>query len=519
MYFALLAVLPLGPWDLVRVDAPDHPDAVATSRAGSLLLAPPSDGAWRVAPVAEIDLETDAMAPFDMDDAPRADAWSAIEALEALDVAPWHAAGFQGDGVKVAVFDIQWFGVDRYPHAAELGAFETHDCFRHKSCELPIDPLDPTFGFESGGHGTACAQVIRDIAPEAELHLVRVSSLTSLENAVDWAIREGVDVVSMSMSFFNESFSDGTGAINDQMDALAAAGVLMVTSAGNYADEHRIEPFSDLDGDDRHDFPWGTPYLPVEFGAGTKRVNLVWDDFTNCGDTDLDIYAYDEDGRLIGRSTERQERGGESCSPVERLNVWMRRSGTAWLVVHRAAGSPNTRFDLLARGGDVYGAIPQGSVTDPGNHPSVFTVGAVRANERYGVNGPEGFSSHGPTASGLDKPDIGGPNGLTTTIYGPANFYGTSAATPAVTGALAVLMSADPTLDAFGAADHLKASALRERAVDGAASTGLGAGRARLPPPGATRGGCGGGAAGLALLPLLGLRRRQRADTLTPLDV
>ena len=52
----------------------------------------------------------------------------------------------------------------------------------------------------------ARAEVIRDIAPDADIHLVRVLGQTSLENAVDWAIREDVDFISMSLPFFNESF-------------------------------------------------------------------------------------------------------------------------------------------------------------------------------------------------------------------------------------------------------------------------------------------------------------------------
>ena len=35
----------------------------------------------------------------------------------------------------------------------------------------------------------------------------------------------------MSMSFFNESFYDGTGSIADAMDVLSAGGTLMVASA------------------------------------------------------------------------------------------------------------------------------------------------------------------------------------------------------------------------------------------------------------------------------------------------
>lgn len=519
---ALLATLPLSVWGLVRVDVPDHPDAEATSRRGSTLLEPPAEGPWRVEPVPEIDAEFDLMGdPATWGDLPTLDDdlgdWASEEAVDVMRVRPWHDAGFTGQGVSIAVFDIQWFGTDLYPALDEMSDYETHDCFRHRSCELPIDHLDPRYGFEAGGHGVACAQVIHDVAPGASLHFVRVSSLTTLENAVDWAIREGVDVVSMSMSFFNNGFYDGTGEINDQMEELAAAGILMVTSAGNYATEHWSGAFVDDDGDGRHEFPGGTETLAVELGSGSRRVQLIWDDFNNCGDTDLDLYAYDSEGRLVGRSTDDQRPDSESCAPVERMDVAVAERGVFDLVVHRKYGSSNVDFDLLARNGDVVGGRAHGSVTDPGTSAAVLTVGAIRANDTYAVNGPEGFSSHGPTHAGLRKPEISGPNGLTTSVYGPGNFYGTSASTPSVAGAIAVLMSADPTLGPREAADWLVAAAVRDEALDESVHTGLGLGRARLPPP-QTLGsrGCGGGAAA-GLFPVLALfglrRRREQADT------
>src|SRR5262249_40309947 len=143
---------------------------------------------------------------------------------------------------------------------------------------------------------------VHDIAPGAELYLVRVNGQTTLENAAEWAVREGIDVVSMSMSFFNDSFSDGTGGINDAADVLAAGGVLLVNSAGNYATEHWFGEFDDEDGDGDADYPWGSSYLPVYYGAGTHTVMVSWDEFTNCGDTDLDAYVYDRAGNVVGRS-------------------------------------------------------------------------------------------------------------------------------------------------------------------------------------------------------------------------
>ena len=86
-----------------------------------------------------------------------------------------------------------------------LGEVRTHDCWAHRSCAPELNDLTPRYAFEEGRHGVACAQVIRAIAPDVDLHLVRVNGQTSLENAVDWAIREDIDLISMSLSFFQRS--------------------------------------------------------------------------------------------------------------------------------------------------------------------------------------------------------------------------------------------------------------------------------------------------------------------------
>ncbi len=479
---------------LVRVDEPDLPGALASSRYGSVLLEPPTTPGlrWRPEPVPEVD------------------AFEADEVAAAIALAPWHAAGATGEGVHVAVFDIQWNEVELW--FDELGdQVETHDCFDHRSCALPIDSLAPTSTSELGQHGLACAELIHEIAPDARLSLVRVNGLTSLENAVDWAIRSDVDIISMSLSYFNESFYQGRGPVNALVDELDAAGILLVTSAGNYAEEHHWDDFVDRDHDGLHDFPdQSSQALSVRWGAGTHRVNLIWDDFQSCGDTDLDLYVYDEAGQLVGRSRERQSAAGEDgadCRPVERATVQAAEEGWYSLVIHRAAGSPHTRFDIMARSGEVWQGRPGRSITDPGNHPAVFTVGAVRV-DGYRANGPEPFSSQGPTHAGFPKPDISAPDGVTTAAYGPRGFFGTSAATPVVAGALAVLMSEDPRRSAREAADLLRATARLDAPVGAAADPGLGAGRAVLPPPDAAPLGCSCGRVlpmGLLPLPLLWL--------------
>lgn len=496
---ALAAPLDVDPWDLVRVDVPDYPGAVATSPYGSTLLSPPEDGTpWRTEAV------------------PEPDSYDAWEAKAALHTAPWHEAGYDGRGVKVAVFDYLFFGSTL--EADELGAYETHDCITQRSCDLPLDPESPDFTWEVGSHGLACAETIRDLAPGVELHLVRVNGQTSLENGVDWAIRNDIDIISMSLSFFAQSFADGSGPISGAVERFADAGGLFVTSAGNYATEHFQGELVDADADGWMEFPSGNETLAVELPAGDSRMYLTWDEFGDCGLTDLDLYVMDKTGAWVGRGDASQDPDDEdraSCEPVERASAAASYSGWYWIAVRRVRGTSSPEISLFARDGDLASPVPEGSIVDPGSSPAAYTVGAVRANSSYLTNGPESFSSWGPNSLGVAKPDIAGPDGLTTSTYGVTGFYGTSAATPAVAAAAALVLSADPSLTPIEAGQRLRALAVSDNALWEAPDYGLGAGRARLDPPesaGGTEGGCGRRATLLGGLLWWSLTRARRME-------
>lgn len=494
-------------WPLVRVEVPNFPGALLSSADASLLAAPPTDGTpWRPEILAEPDrLEA---TPDEVAD------WSTGafrpgEAFDALGAGPYRAAGYDGTGVKVAVFDIQW--QDWELHADELGPVQTHDCARHSSCARPIDGVRPAFSFEYGSHGVACAELIRDLAPGVELHLVQVSGGVSLENAVSWAIREKIDVVSMSLSYFGESFGDGTGPVNAQARRLRDHGVLLVTSAGNSATEHTRARFTDADGDDIHDGPDGSERIQVELSPGTRRFSLHWDDFGRC-ETDLDAYVYSPSGKVVGRGRATQDPDDEGCLPVERIAVYADEDGIYDLVIHRRRGPADVDLELYARGGAVVAGDPRGSIVDPGSSPTTLTVGAVNASG-YLANPVEYFSSWGPTAGGLYKPDLVGPDGLSGSVYGNLGFFGTSASTPAVAGALALLLDARPELSPVEAAAVLRGHALSTSPVGAAPDPARGAGAARLPPLDAQPLGCAAGRLfGIAvLLPIFApLARRRR---------
>jgi len=92
----------------------------------------------------------------------------------------WHDSGFSGQGVKVGIIDCTGFG----GYEALLGT------------ELPTEVHTASFhseGFTAPGyHGTGCAEIVHDMAPDAELYLVNYEGAGKFLDAVDWLIGEGV---------------------------------------------------------------------------------------------------------------------------------------------------------------------------------------------------------------------------------------------------------------------------------------------------------------------------------------
>ena len=102
-----------------------------------------------------------------------------------------------GRGVKVAVVDS---GIE--PNHPKIGTIAGGVGL----CALADGGIQREDDFsDRAGHGTACAGIIRKLAPEAELYGIRVfdESLTtdgqSLVAAIAWAIEEGMDVVNLSL--------------------------------------------------------------------------------------------------------------------------------------------------------------------------------------------------------------------------------------------------------------------------------------------------------------------------------
>ena len=122
--------------------------------------------------------------------------------------------GVRGQGVKVAVIDGGFKGADELP--GNMPGFWW------------VDFTGEGIYTGESVHGTACTEIIYDVAPEAEFYLYKVGDLVDLENAKDRSIRDGIDVINHSIGWFGTGIGDGRGEACDIVNDAADNGILWV---------------------------------------------------------------------------------------------------------------------------------------------------------------------------------------------------------------------------------------------------------------------------------------------------
>lgn len=134
-----------------------------------------------------------------------------------------------GAGVRVAILDT---GVDEsHPDlAGKLAA--SYDLVRAGgkfACK-------PAKGTDEVGHGTACAWIVKQMAPEAEVHSVKIigghagGSNAELIEGMRWAIEQRMDVVNISAGTLDRKARE---TISDLADQAFYNGVTIVAAANN----------------------------------------------------------------------------------------------------------------------------------------------------------------------------------------------------------------------------------------------------------------------------------------------
>ena len=347
-----------------------------------------------------------------------------------------HAAGAKGQGVKVAVIDGGFKGADDLPEDMPERWWQR-------------DYTGTGIYAGTDAHGTACAEIIHDVAPEAELYLYKVADIVDLENAKDRCIQNGVAIVNHSATWVGEGFGDGRGLVCDIVNDAADNGILWVNAVGNYAQKHYASFWHDSDADNRHNFAAGDDAVNFVAEIGdTIRVTLTWDDWpTTTADYDLYLYYQDAFGNITEASNSTDVQGEDGGAPVEFIEYFAERAGTYGISVVRVGEAEPKKLRVWSWHHDIEYPVPTGSLGIPSDARGALSIGAIH-RDQWDLGTVASYSSRGPTADGRIKPDLVAPSGVTTASYDVERllFGGTSAATPHVAGAAALLKSANPSL-------------------------------------------------------------------------
>jgi subtilisin len=189
----------------------------------------------------------------------------------------WAWGGASGAGVRVCIVDS---GVDAsHPMVGPVqGAVAVAE---DANGELTVveDPEGDLFG-----HGTACAAIVRGLAPDCEIHSVRVlgGELTGtgpiLLRGLGWAIDQRFEVINLSLSTTKSKFAP---ELRELADRAYYRGSVLVASAHNMPVESYPWRFSSVlsvgshAGSDPFEF-YVNPDPPVEFVAPGVDLELAW---------------------------------------------------------------------------------------------------------------------------------------------------------------------------------------------------------------------------------------------------
>jgi subtilisin len=189
----------------------------------------------------------------------------------------WAWGDSTGKGVQVCILDS---GVDAsHPLVGEVeGAVAVQ-----VGADDEITVVDDVEG-DLCGHGTACAGIVRSIAPDCGIFSVRVlgagftGSGTALLGGLRWAVEQGFHVINMSLSTTKSQFA---GMLHEVADAAYFRRTVLVASAHNMPVESYPWRFSSVISVGSHEEADALTYFynpnpPVEFFARGVDVEVAW---------------------------------------------------------------------------------------------------------------------------------------------------------------------------------------------------------------------------------------------------
>jgi subtilisin family serine protease len=189
----------------------------------------------------------------------------------------WAWGGSTGEGVRVCILDS---GIEAaHPLIGEIQG--------QWSVSIGADDQPVISEDEQGdacGHGTACAGIVRSLAPDVELYSVRVlgagytGSGPVLLAGLRWAVEQGFDVINMSLSTTKKQFAS---VLHELADSAYFRRTVLVASAHNMPVQSYPWRFSSVVSVGSHELEdpfalFANPEPPVEFFARGVDLDVAW---------------------------------------------------------------------------------------------------------------------------------------------------------------------------------------------------------------------------------------------------
>ncbi len=358
------------------------------------------------------------------------------------------ALGVNGSGVKVGVLAD---GIAHYAESQATGDLPTvtYNSFRADGRS------DLGFDGAGGYEGTAMLEIIHDIAPGAALYFANFETTQEFICAKQWMAAMGCHVVVDDIGVFNNGPYDGTSPVSLSSKALVDQGIAYFTAVGNLAQSHYqafyvrgtnvgVVPQDNIR---THVFHTGSndEMFRISIAPDDEvAIFLQWSDRFGLSANDYDLFLLKSptldfsEGNRFASSEDIQ---GGLGDPIERINYWNQSSSTisAYIVI--------VGFNTAIRELDmfIYGTSWQEYITEESSVVNnndagggVISVGAVQWSTPFSIRS---YSSRGPTNDGRIKPELVGPDGVSTSVPQYLTFSGSSASVAHIAGVAALLLS------------------------------------------------------------------------------
>jgi hypothetical protein len=361
--------------------------------------------------------------------------------------------------------------------------------------------------------GRAMLEIVHDVAPDAQLAFH--TGTISPENMAD-GIRQlaaaGSKVIFDDIGWFDSPFFND-GVIAQAVDQVTAKGVFYASAAGNEGNQGFLSAWKSTKATvvgisgTYFDLGGGDVLQDFDLAPGKQfLISVQWDDaFLEGGSTqpnykvptEIDVLITTPDGKQIIQALNDNTLNTNEAAQIGVFTnngsygtehfamAFLLRQGPAPHVLRWVAhmddpqaqgeGAPTIFGQVAAKGAVAVGAVPWFAPTVPESYSSL------------GGGLPIYFDAQGNRLASPEiryKPDITGPDGVDNSFFGYApfptdpdkhpRFFGTSAATPHIAAAAALLWQQLPSIDRTSLLLHLEVTTHQARLSPGDPVTGSG---------------------------------------------